>query len=133
MESTHARARVKKNVRAAEGGLDQVFHALSDQTRRALLARLAQGPAMVSELARPFAMSLPAVSKHVRVLEAAQLVVRRVEGRVHWCSLAPSPLESAQTWIEGYRSFWEGALDALSRYVESDQPRSTAGKRRRAP
>ena len=92
--------------------LDRLFHALSDRTRRSLLARLARGPAMVTELAAPFAMSLPAVSKHLRVLEAARLVAREVDGRVHRCSLAPAPLRDVERWVEFYRSFWEDTVGA---------------------
>jgi DNA-binding transcriptional ArsR family regulator len=103
--------------------LDFVFHALSDRTRRSLLARLARGPAIVTELAEPFAMSLPAVSKHLRVLEAARLVVREVDGRAHRCSLAPGPLRDVERWVEHYRSFWEDTLDALGRYVEANPPK----------
>lgn len=78
---------------------------------------------MVTELAAPFAMSLPAVSKHVRVLEAARLVVREVDGRVHRVSLAPGPLREVERWVEHYRSFWEETLDALGRYVEGEPAR----------
>ena len=78
---------------------------------------------MVTELAAPFAMSLPAVSKHVRVLEAARLVVREVDGRIHRCSLAPGPLREVERWVEHYRSFWEDTLDALGRYVEGNPPK----------
>ena len=102
-----------------EDRLDLVFGALSDRTRRALLARLAQQPAMVTELAAPFDMSLPAVSRHLRVLEQAQLVVRKVDGRVHQCALAAQPLHSIEQWLTHYRPFWENKLDALARYVES--------------
>jgi DNA-binding transcriptional ArsR family regulator len=113
--------------------LDRVFHALSDRTRRSLLARLARGPAIVSELARPFAMSLPAVSKHLKVLEDARLVVREVDGRVRRCALAPGPMEDAQRWLEEYRSFWEDTLDALGRYIEGHasarRPRTRRKKR----
>ena len=80
---------------AADDRLDAVFSALGDRTRRALLARLAQAPARITDLAKPFAMSLPAVSRHVRVLEAAGLVIRAVDGRVHECSLDALPLKSA--------------------------------------
>ena len=103
--------------------LDAVFHALGDPTRRALLARLARGPARVTDLAEPFEMSLPAVSKHLRVIEAAGLLVREVDGRVHRCTLAPAPLEEAERWIAGYLAFWEHTLDALGRYVEAPAPR----------
>ena len=111
----------------SEDRLDAVFGALSDRTRRAMLARLARGPAMVSELAEPFDMSLPAVSRHLKVLERARLVQRAVDGRVHRCSLAVAPLRDAQGWLDTYRVFWEGQLDALARYVAPAKP-----KRRRA-
>lgn len=100
--------------------LDLIFRALGDRTRRALLARLAQGPAKVTELAEPFAMSLPAVSKHLKVLERAELVARSVDGRVHRCSLRPETLETVSDWLEFYRVFWQDNLDALARYVEHE-------------
>jgi len=103
---------------SSQDQLDRVFHALSDRTRRALLRRLEQGPAMVTELAAPFRMSLPAVSKHLRVLEAASLIERRIDGRIHRCSLQAAPLEAADRWLERYRVFWTGRLDALARFVE---------------
>jgi DNA-binding transcriptional ArsR family regulator len=98
--------------------LDAVFSALGDRTRRALLARLAQAPARVTELAKPFAMSLPAVSRHIRVLEDAGLVIRAVDGRVHECSLEALPLKSAEDWLHSYRRFWQANLESLARYVE---------------
>jgi DNA-binding transcriptional ArsR family regulator len=104
----------------AEDRLDSVFHALGDRTRRALLARLASRPARVTELARPFSMSLPAVSRHIRVLEAAGLIARSVDGRVHQCALAPTPLKSAEAWLSHYRRFWAGNLEALARLVEAE-------------
>jgi len=100
--------------------LDRVFHALSDRTRRALLAQLARKPAKITELAAPFDISLPAVSTHIRVLEKARLIRRTVDGRVHRCSLRAGPLHEADAWIEAYRPFWEGALDALAAYVEQE-------------
>jgi len=103
-----------------ERQLDLIFRALGDRTRRRLLARLAQKPAMITELAEPFAMSLPAVSRHIRVLERAGLVTREVDGRVHQCSLSATPLESAEKWLRQYERFWEGTLDSLARYVEED-------------
>ena len=101
-----------------EAHLDAVFHALGDRTRRAVLARLAQTPAMITELAEPFAMSLPAVSRHIRVLEDAGLVTRSVDGRVHRCSLNAAPLGSVADWLSHYRRFWEGNLASLASYVE---------------
>ncbi len=100
--------------------LDLVFKALGDQTRRELIARLADGPAMVTELAEPFSMSLPAVGKHLRVLEKAGLVNRAITGRVHWCSLNPLPLKDAGAWLVHYQRFWEATLGSLSEYFEND-------------
>ena len=102
-----------------EERLDAVFHALSDRTRRALLARLRTRPAMITELAKPFAMSLPALSRHIRVLEGAGLIERTIDGRVHECSLNATPLKSAEAWISHYAPFWEGTLDSLARHVET--------------
>lgn len=93
--------------------LDRVFHALADPTRRALLTRLARGDATVGELAQPFTTSLPAISKHLKVLEQAGLLSREVRGREHHCRLAPGPLRSAGEWIGYYRRFWNERLDAL--------------------
>ena len=109
-----------KTQNPSDDRLDLVFRALGDRTRRALLARLAEKPAMVTELAEPFAMSLPAVSRHIRVLERARLVVRNVDGRVHHCSLDLAPLKTVETWLGHYRQFWEGQLEALARYVGDD-------------
>ena len=98
--------------------LDSTFAALADPTRRAILNRLALGEANVSELAEPFSMSLPAVSKHLRVLEEAGLLVRRKEGRTHHCSLRADPLADAVKWIEEARRFWGDQLDALAEFLE---------------
>ncbi len=106
--------------------LDGVFRALADRTRRALLARLERSPASITELAEPFAMTLPAVSKHVRVLESAGLVAREVDGRVHRCSFDPSPLREADAWLAHYRGFWEETLDALADFVEVREPEKKA-------
>jgi DNA-binding transcriptional ArsR family regulator len=99
--------------------LDSTFSALSDATRRGILARLArQGETSVSDLAVPYEMSLPAVSKHIRVLERAGLVSRQKDGRVHRCRLRAEPMKEAASWIEHYRRFWEAQLDSLARYLE---------------
>ena len=103
--------------------LDRVFHALAHRTRRALMARLADGSCMVTELAEPFDMSLPAVSRHLKVLEGARLVARAVDGRIHRCSLDAQPLREADRWLAHYRDFWAGNLDALARYAERRRPR----------
>lgn len=98
--------------------LDLVFRALGDQTRRAMLARLAQRSATVTELAEPFDLSLPAVSRHIKVLERAQLVSRTIDGRVHHCALDVAPLRRVDQWLRHYKHFWDANLDALARYVE---------------
>ena len=112
--------------------LDSTFAALSDATRRGILARLArQGETSVSELAAPYKMSLPAVSKHLRVLENAGLVSRQKDGRVHRCRLRAEPMKDAAAWIEHYRQFWEAQLDSLARYLEdsaTEDVRSKHGK-----
>lgn len=100
--------------------LDATFGALSDPTRRAILARLAQGEAMVTELAEPFRMSLPAISKHLRVLESAGLLEREIDGRVHRCRLAAAPMKNAVAWIAPYRAFWEKQFDALETYLREN-------------
>lgn len=111
--------------------LDATFAALADSTRRAILARLALGEASVGELASPFAISLPAVSKHLKVLEGAGLVARRVDGRVHRLSISAAPLHEAADFIDGYRRFWESQMDALARHLESDGGERTRRKRPR--
>ena len=106
-----------------ERALDATFHALADPTRRAILARLAQGQASVGKLARPFAMSLPAVSKHLKVLEGADLIVRHRDGRVSRMELNPGPMMRAAGWITHYKKFWESQLDRLARYLEETDPK----------
>jgi DNA-binding transcriptional ArsR family regulator len=105
--------------RTADDRLDVLFKALGDRTRRAVLARLAEEPHMITELAEPFAMSLPAVSRHIRVLENAGLVVRAIDGRVHQCALDAAPLEKADAWLDFYRRFWAGQLESLARHVKA--------------
>ncbi len=107
--------------------LSEVFGALADPTRRAILARLALGETSVGELAEPFEMSLPAVSKHLGVLETAGLVQREKRGRVRRCQLDGRPLEAAATWIEPYRQFWETRLDSLARYLAETQVQQIKG------
>ena len=100
--------------------LSTIFHALGDGTRRAMLENLATGDRTVGELAEPFAMSLAAVSKHIKVLEGAGLIRREVQGRVHKCSLSPMPLASADQWLSMYRRYWNEQLDALEALLGSD-------------
>jgi DNA-binding transcriptional ArsR family regulator len=113
--------------------LDSTFAALSDATRRGILARLAAGEISVSDLAKPYDMSLPAVSKHLRVLESAGLITRRKDGRVQHCNLAAGPMKSAAEWIEPYRRFWEAQLDSLARFLEdsSDKEKKSWPKRKK--
>ena len=101
--------------------LDRTFAALADGTRRAILGRLAHGHASVGELAQPFRVSRPAISKHLRVLERAGLVHRGRDGRISRCVLDPQGLREAADWVDRYRAFWEGRLDALARYIELDR------------
>jgi DNA-binding transcriptional ArsR family regulator len=101
--------------------LDAVFAALADPTRRYILRRLLAGPASVGELGQPLAMSPPAVSKHLRILEQAGLLRREREGRVHRLSLDAAPLRTVNDFIEQYRAFWEDKLEQLARYLESDE------------
>jgi len=102
--------------------LDAVFSALADPTRRAILARLAEGEANVGELARPFAVSLPTVSRHLDVLEAAGLLRRERDAQRRVCRLQGAPLMAAGEWIARYAAFWEGRLDALDRLVRDLAP-----------
>jgi DNA-binding transcriptional ArsR family regulator len=99
--------------RLRETRLDETYSALSHPVRREILGRLRRGPGTVTGLAEPFDLSLWAVSKHISVLEEASLLRRRVEGRVHRLTLEPAPLGEASTWLQAYREFWEGRLDAL--------------------
>ena len=100
--------------------LDLTFAALADPTRRAILERLQLGDATVGELAAPFEISGPAVSKHLRVLERAGLVRRARDGRISRCRLDASPMRHAADWVADYRRFWEGQLDALAAYFDQD-------------
>lgn len=101
--------------------LDATFAALADPTRRAILARLTSGEAAVTELAEPFEMSLPAVSKHLKVLERAGLIARGREAQWRPCRLKASPLKDVADWLEHYRSFWEQSFDRLDEYLHELQ------------
>ena len=101
--------------------LSQTLSALADPTRRAILARLSKGEATVNELAEPFAMSLPAVSKHLKVLERAKLISRSRTAQWRPCKLDPEPLKKLGGWLEEYREFWEARLDRLEDYLREIQ------------
>ena len=102
--------------------LNETFAALADPTRRAILARLARGEASVGDLARPFDISLPAISRHLQVLERARLIERRVDAQRRICRLRAQPLHAAAKWIERYRDFWEERLDDLAALLEEPPP-----------
>lgn len=102
--------------------LDQVFFALSDSTRRAIVGRLAAGSTTVGELSEPFAVSKPAISKHMKVLERAGLISRQIQGRQHLCDLNPRALEEARDWISFHRDFWENRLDELEKLLQETDP-----------
>jgi DNA-binding transcriptional ArsR family regulator len=109
--------------------LTPIFHALSDPTRRRMLIELTSGERTVSQLAVPFAMSLAAASKHIKVLEGAGLIQREVRGRAHLCRLDPGPLETAHEWLSFYERFWTARLDILGRLLrEEDEQRSATPK-----
>ncbi|MBI4884272.1 MAG: winged helix-turn-helix transcriptional regulator [Actinobacteria bacterium] len=105
-----------------ESRLDGTFAALSNSTRRAILGRLAQGAATVNELAAPFQMKLPSISKHIKVLERAGLIQRGHRAQYRPCALDPAPLEQVSTWTERYRPIWEARFDRMDDYLKTLQP-----------
>jgi DNA-binding transcriptional ArsR family regulator len=108
--------------------LSTAFAALADPTRRAILARLASGEASVTELAEPFAMSMPAVSKHLKVLERAGLIARGREAQWRPCRLEPEPLRNVADWVDHYRRFWEQSFDRLDEYLRTLQEKDKKEK-----
>lgn len=112
--------------------LSTTFAALADPTRRAILARLTSGEASVGELAEPFAISLPAISKHLKVLEQAGLVTRGREAQWRPCKLEAEPLKDAAAWLDHYRRFWEGSLDRLEVYLQELQQKPKPARKRRS-
>ncbi len=111
--------------------LDSVFTALADPTRRRILSRLARGSTSVTELARPFAMSMPAVSKHLKVLERAGLIERSRNAQYRPCSLNAEPLKQASDWIAHYRKFWEESFDRLDDYLAELQGKKRVSRHAR--
>jgi DNA-binding transcriptional ArsR family regulator len=131
--SRRATKQVGPTRSAADDALDLVFAALSDRTRRKILARLSESPATVGDLAAPFSMTLPAVSKHIRVLERAGLLRRERDGWYHRCRFEGRALLAAGAFIDHYRSFWDQTLAGLARYVEDRPPHEkTPSARRKA-
>jgi DNA-binding transcriptional ArsR family regulator len=110
--------------------LSSTFSALADPTRRAILARLAQGECSVNELAEPFAMSLPAVSKHLQVLERAGLIARRRDAQRRPCRIEAAPLKQVADWTEHYRLLWEQRLDRLDTYLQELQRKEKSNVRK---
>jgi len=110
--------------------LDQTFAALSDPTRRAILSRLARGEASVTQLAEPFEMSLPAISKHLKVLQKAGLIKQSREAQWRPCRLEAKPLKQAAEWIDRYREYWEESFDNLDSYLRDIQSKETKNGRK---
>ena len=108
-----------------EDRLDQTFAALANTTRRAILARLAEGEATVNELAEPFDMSLPAISKHIKVLEHAGLIVQGQKAQYRPCTIDVTPLQEISRWTEQYRHIWEERFDQLDDYINQLNPKET--------
>lgn len=109
----------------AQDHLSQTFAALADPTRRAILERLAKGESTVGDLAAPFEISLPAISRHLKVLERASLIRRQVDAQWRLCRIDPKGLRRAVDWIEVYRPFWEQGLDSLARYLDEQTEKET--------
>lgn len=107
--------------------LNRTFAALADSTRRDILRRLSHKEFTVNEIAEPYRISLPAVSRHLRVLEQAGLLIREKDGRIRHCKLIAGPMKEAADWIERYRIFWEGQLDSLEKFLNSE-PGKTEGE-----
>ena len=111
--------------------LSATFAALADPTRRAILTRLARGEASVNELARPFDISLPAISKHLKVLERARLIARGRDAQWRPCRLRAAPLKGVADWVEHYRQFWEESFDRLDEYLKEIQAKEKSQNRRK--
>ena len=110
-----------------DNALDETFAALANPTRRAILARLADGPADVKDLSAPLALSAPAISRHLKVLEAAGLITRDRRAQFRPCRIDAAPLARASAWVEQYRSIWEASFDRLATYVDRLQPNEPEG------
>jgi len=115
-------------VQIDDDRLSETFSALANSTRRAILARLAAGEASVNELAEPFDLTLPAISKHIKVLEHAGLIARSHRAQYRPCTLEPAPLAEVSSWAEQYRPIWEARFDRMNEYVNRLQPREIQGR-----
>lgn len=118
-------------MQTASDSLSNTFSALADPTRRAILARLSTGEASVNELAKPFDMSLPAISKHLKVLERAGLIARGKEAQYRPCRIAAAPLKDVADWVEEYRKIWEARFDRLEEYLEVLKKEKKRGRKKR--
>ena len=116
-------------IAVAEDRLSETFAALANSTRRAILARLAEGAATVNELAEPFDLTLPAISKHIKVLQRAGLVTRGQRAQYRPCALDAAPLAEVSTWAEQYRVAWEARFDRMDDYLTQLQPRRRTGRK----
>lgn len=123
LTGTASSSKLNQVVEYSDGRLDAIYAAISHPVRRSVLEQLRPGGATVTELAAPHPMSLAAVSKHIRVLEAAGLVRRSIEGREHHLALEPAPLMTAAGWLDSYRRFWEERLDRLEARIRREQRR----------
>ncbi|HKI54321.1 MAG TPA: metalloregulator ArsR/SmtB family transcription factor [Anaerolineales bacterium] len=115
-------------VRSDDNRLDQTFAALANTTRRAILARLAEGEATVNELAEPFNMSLPAISKHIKVLERAGLIIQGQKAQYRPCTINTTPLQEISSWTEQYRHIWEERFDQMDDYINQLNPKETSNE-----
>jgi DNA-binding transcriptional ArsR family regulator len=115
-------------MQQASPNLDRVFFALSDGTRRGILARLAQGSTTIGELAAPFEISKPAISKHMKILESAGLIDRTITGRQHHCTLTTAGLKTAEDWLNFHRRFWESRFDALTDLLQKEEAKNRRKK-----
>jgi DNA-binding transcriptional ArsR family regulator len=113
--------------------LSHTFAALADPTRRAIVARLASGERSVTDLAKPFKMTMPAVTKHLKVLEKAGLIERRRQAQMRFCRIRAEPLKKANAWIEQYRAFWEESLDRLGDYLKVLQAKTSQDQEGKNP
>lgn len=115
-------------MRQTSQQLDRVFFALSDGTRRGILARLAQGSTTIGELSAPYEISKPAISKHMKILENAGLIERRISGRQHQCTLTTAGLKTAEEWLNFHRKFWESRFDALTDLLQQEKTKNRSNK-----
>lgn len=123
---------ISKNINDEDSQLTQVFSAISDPTRRRIMTLLTRDRQTVVGLAKNFSMSLPAVSKHIKILEKSGLITRQIEGRTHYLQIEATPLKQASNWIEFYEQFWNKQLDALEEFINEDQDEEDQPKEKKS-